>query len=107
MATVGRHFPPPCLFFLLPSLLLIICLDGEATEEGGGLHPSSPGDNGDPTGPDPVPTAGNTNASSLNEPDFIQSHQASVTVRLYSLNKNVNLCLKINARVVRKCSLKM
>lgn len=80
MAAVGRHFPPPCLLFLLPSLLLIICQDGEATEEGGGLHPSSPGDNGDPTGPDPVPTAGNLNATGLNEPDFSQSHQASFNV---------------------------
>lgn len=62
MAAVGRRLPPRYLLFLLASLLLIFCLDGEAAEEGGGLRPSSPGDNGDPPGPDPVPTAGKLKA---------------------------------------------
>lgn len=75
MAAVGRRLPPPHLLFVLPSLLLIFCLDGEATEEGGGLRPSSPGDNGDPTAPDPVPTAGKLKATSLNGPDSIYSYQ--------------------------------
>ncbi|XP_042260842.1 protein FAM171B isoform X2 [Thunnus maccoyii] len=50
MPAAERHLPPPLLLFL-PSLLLIIsCLDHGAVraaeEEGGGLPPSSPGDNG-------------------------------------------------------------
>lgn len=69
MAAVGRRLPP-YLLFLLPSLLLIFVLDGEATE-GGGLRPSSPGDNGDLTGSDPVPTAGKLKATSLYGLDFI------------------------------------
>ena len=69
MAAVGRRLP--YLLFLLPSLLPIFCLDGEAAEEGGGLRPSSPGDNGDPTGPDPVPTAGKLKTTSLDGPDLI------------------------------------
>ncbi|XP_070711950.1 protein FAM171B isoform X2 [Pempheris klunzingeri] len=53
MPVAERH--PPLLLLLLPSLLLISCLDGavRAAEEGGGLPSSSPGDNGltpaDPT----------------------------------------------------------
>lgn len=62
MAAVGRLLPPPSLLFLLASLLLIFRLDGAAAEEGGGLRPSSPGDNGDPTGPEPVPTPGKLKA---------------------------------------------
>ncbi|CAG10309.1 unnamed protein product, partial [Tetraodon nigroviridis] len=34
------------------------CPDGEAGGEGGGPRPSSPGDKGEPPGPQPVPTAG-------------------------------------------------
>ncbi|XP_062270518.1 family with sequence similarity 171 member B [Scomber scombrus] len=48
MPAAERHLPPPLLLFL-PSLLLISCLDHgavRAAEEGGGLPPSSPGDNG-------------------------------------------------------------
>lgn len=46
MPAAERHLP----LLLLPSLLLISCLDGEAraAEEGGGLRASAPGDKGDP-----------------------------------------------------------
>lgn len=68
MAAVGRRLPP--VLFLLPALLLLFSLDGGAAE-GGGLRPSSPGDNGHPAGPDPVPTAGNLKATSPDGPGFI------------------------------------
>lgn len=58
MPAAERHLPPP-LLLLLPSLLLIFCLDGEvrAVEEGGGLLSSSPRDNGHGEPPASEPTA--------------------------------------------------
>lgn len=71
MPATERRLPP--LLLLLPSVLLISCLDGAvgAAEEGGGLPSASPGDNGinaavgdpsatDPTGPERFMTSPGT-----------------------------------------------
>lgn len=92
MAAVGRHLPSPCLLLILSSLLLLVCLDGEAAEEGGGLRPSSPGDNGDPTGPLPVPTAGKRKS------DFTQSHKYVLILDEYFLNKGDRLVVEEQER---------
>lgn len=63
MAATERHLAPPCVLLLLSSLLLLSALDGEAraAEEGVGLPPSSPTDNGERTEPNAAPTAGKRN----------------------------------------------
>lgn len=70
MPAAERSPPLPPLLLLLPSLLLISCLDGavRAAEEGGGLPSSPPGDNGLTVAV--APTAPGTFLSPSEEPQF-------------------------------------